>query len=181
MAAEREHPTTAEREHPTTADHVHPTVVLTCGPAGSGKTTFARELERQGYVRLSVDEEVYRRFGRYGVDIPTERFAEYNELVEPTLQDRVVELVHQGSDVVVDLSFWRRADRDRYKRLIDEAGGRWRLVYFRVPRGELHRRVVERARLRVDPNAFPVRPELLDSFLATFEVPDGEGEEVISG
>jgi predicted kinase len=43
-------------------------VVLMCGIAGSGKTTYAQRLERDGYVRLSIDEEVWRRFGRYGLD-----------------------------------------------------------------------------------------------------------------
>jgi signal recognition particle GTPase len=35
-----------------------PRVVLMCGLAGSGKTTYATQLEVQGYVRLSIDEEV---------------------------------------------------------------------------------------------------------------------------
>ena len=40
------------------------------GLTGSGKTTFARTLESAGVVRLSVDEEVFNRHGRYGVDYP---------------------------------------------------------------------------------------------------------------
>ncbi|MER5372776.1 hypothetical protein [Streptomyces sp. NPDC002553] len=36
---------------------------------GSGKTTYARRrLEPSGAVRLSVDERVHDRHGRYGVD-----------------------------------------------------------------------------------------------------------------
>ncbi|UNX55030.1 ATP-binding protein [Georgenia sp. TF02-10] len=159
------------------ADH-RPTVVLTCGPSGSGKTTYARALERQGYVRLSLDVEVRRRFGRYGVDIPVERYAEYNAAVEPELRRRLVELVRAGRDVVVDLAFWRRADREEYKALVEAAGGRWRLVYFTIDPELLHRRTAAR-RARGDADAFPVTPELLDQFIATFEVPEGEGEEVI--
>lgn len=33
-------------------------VVLMCGPAGSGKSTYARRLEAQGMVRLSIDHEL---------------------------------------------------------------------------------------------------------------------------
>ena len=47
-----------------------PVVYLLCGLTGSGKTTYARQLEAAGAVRLSVDEEVYARHGRYGVDTP---------------------------------------------------------------------------------------------------------------
>ena len=35
-----------------------PVVYLLCGLTGSGKTTYARQLEAAGAVRLSVDEEV---------------------------------------------------------------------------------------------------------------------------
>ena len=43
-------------------------VYLLCGLTGSGKTTYAKRLEAGGAVRLSVDEEVYARHGRYGVE-----------------------------------------------------------------------------------------------------------------
>jgi len=164
-----------ERE---SAEDARPVAVLTCGPAGAGKTTFALELERQGYVRLSHDVEVRLRFGRYGTDIPFERFEEYNDAVRPLVKERLAELLRQGRDVVVDLSFWRRADRDTYKAIVESAGGRWRLVYFDVPPAELRRRLHAR-RARDDADAFPVSEELLDCFLAGFEVPRGEGEEVV--
>ena len=53
---------------------VQPEVVLMCGIAGSGKTTYAKDLEARGYVRLSVDEEIWHRFGRYGVDYEAEEY-----------------------------------------------------------------------------------------------------------
>jgi GTPase SAR1 family protein len=46
-------------------------VVLMCGMAGSGKTTFSQRLEASGFTRLSIDEEVWQRFGRYGIDYPS--------------------------------------------------------------------------------------------------------------
>lgn len=35
---------------------------------GSGKTTYAPRLEPAGYAPLSIDEEIWHSFGRYGVD-----------------------------------------------------------------------------------------------------------------
>ena len=32
-----------------------------CGIAGAGKTTYAKALEASGWVRLSIDEEVWER------------------------------------------------------------------------------------------------------------------------
>ncbi|WNF25309.1 hypothetical protein [Mesobacillus jeotgali] len=33
-----------------------PLVVMMCGVAGSGKKAFSKMLEREGFVRLSIDE-----------------------------------------------------------------------------------------------------------------------------
>ena len=36
-------------------------VAFMCGPTGSGKSTIARQLERNGMVRLSFDQEAWNR------------------------------------------------------------------------------------------------------------------------
>jgi predicted kinase len=156
-----------------------PEVVLMCGLAGSGKTTYAEHLVAKGYVRLSIDEELWNSYGRYGVDYPADRYAELSEIVERRLRRRLATLVGGGSDVVVDFAFWRRADRERYKALVEAAGGRWRLVYLDVPADELRRRLAHRAD-RFDANAaFAVDARLFEHYRAAFEEPAGEGEEVV--
>lgn len=157
-----------------------PLVVLMCGVAGSGKTTYAQRLERQGYVRLSIDEEVWRRFGRYGIDYDIDDYARLSQVAEKALRTRLLELIAEGRDVVVDFSFWQRASRQEYKRLVESAGARWRLVYLQVEPDVLRRRLAERA-VRFDANAaFPITEEVLTGFLAGFEAPSGEGEEVVT-
>lgn len=154
-------------------------VVLMCGIAGSGKTTYARGLEREGFVRLSVDEEIWRRWGRYGVDYPAARYPELQRLAEQAVRDELVSLVERGRDVVVDLSMWRRLDRDDYKALIERTGGRWRLVYLRASPDLLRKRLAER-RGRGDANAdLPVTDAVLERYLREFEEPSCEGEEVV--
>lgn len=154
-------------------------VVLLCGVAGSGKTTYAQRLEREGCVRLSVDEEVWARFGRYGIDFQPADYGRLSALAEAVLCQRLVALVGEGRDVVVDASCWQRATRDRDKRLVTDAGGTWRLVYLPVDPDVLRRRLADRAE-RFDANAaFPITAELLTAYLAGFEEPRGEGEEVV--
>ena len=157
-----------------------PLVVLLCGVAGSGKTTYAQQLELEGYVRLSMDEEIWARFGRYGIDYESADYDRLSAAAEDVLRERLVTLIRQGRDVVVDFSFWQRANRDRYKRLVEAAGGTWRLVYLRVDPAVLRQRLDERAE-RCDANAaFPITRDTLDAYLAGFEEPRGEGEEVIA-
>ena len=152
-----------------------------CGLAGSGKTTYVRQLEDQGYVRLSIDEELWHSFGRYGIDYPVDRYGELSELVEGRLRERLIMCIARGTNVVVDYSFWKRQDREDYKALVDAHGGRWRLVYLNVPSYELRRRLRLRS-ARFDANAaFPIDEPLFDRYLAMFEEPVDEGEEVIAG
>jgi predicted kinase len=155
-----------------------PDVYLLCGLTGSGKTTYARRLEAGGAVRLSVDEEVHARHGRYGVDYPMSEYFERERPVVEELPRRLVELVESGHDVVLDYGLWRRRDREAYKRLVEEHGGRWRLLYFKVDPEVLRQRLANRNR-RADANALMVTPSALEDFIARFEEPVGEGEELV--
>ena len=152
---------------------------MMCGVAGSGKTTFAQNLERAGYVRLSIDEELWRRYGRYGVDYPEAHYPEYSAQAEEHLRSELVSVLRRGSDVVVDFSFWQRSRRDAYKRLIEGTGAAWRLIYLKVPEEVLRTRLQNRAG-RFDANAaFPITEAILASYLAGFEEPMDEGQETI--
>ncbi|MFJ6901914.1 AAA family ATPase [Streptomyces hokutonensis] len=156
-----------------------PVVYLLVGLTGSGKTTFAvRRLEPGGALRLSVDELLHARHGRYGVDYPERDYFALEAPVVAEVRERLVDLVAEGRDVVLDHGLWLRSARQEWKKLVAEAGGRWRLLYFPVERAELLRRLQER-NLRADANALTVTESALDDFFARFEPPEDEGEEII--
>ena len=68
-------------------------VVLMCGLAGSGKTTFSQRLEAKGFARLSFDELVWSRAGRFGVDYDPADYQRHLEAARPVLQERLVALM----------------------------------------------------------------------------------------
>ena len=96
-------------------------VIMMCGVCGSGKTTFAMEKEKEGYVRLSIDEELWQTCGQYGVDYQQEAYEELSLAAEERLCRRMTELIRAGKNVVLDFSFWNRDNRERYRKLIAEA------------------------------------------------------------
>lgn len=160
-------------------DPFNPIVVMMCGVAGSGKTTFAQQLEKAGFVRLSIDEEIWSTNGRFGIDYPIEKYEKYKEDAERKLRNQLVRLIQDKQRVVVDFSFWQQSKRNQYKRLIEETGGKWKLIYLKVDPKDLRERLKVRSQ-RFDANAaFTITEEILTSFLNGFEVPTDEGEIVI--
>lgn len=159
-------------------DDYSPLVVMMCGVAGSGKTTFSQQLEKQGFVRLSIDEEIWATHGRYGFDFSMEKIEEYKKEAERKLRDLLVKLIRDKEQVVIDFSFWQRAKRDQYKQLIEDSGRKWKLIYLKVHPDDLRERLKIRNK-RFDANAFPVNEEILNSYLLGFETPKSEGEIVI--
>lgn len=155
-----------------------PEVYMLCGPAGSGKTTYAEHLIANGVAKLSLDESMAERYGRAGVDYPV---AQYPELERTVLEDqraRLIGMLSVGTSVVLDYGFGRRQQRDEYKGIIDAHGGNWRLLYFNAPVDVLQQRLSERNQ-RNDANALPVTNAEIVEFVSWFEVPSGEGEELI--
>jgi len=157
---------------------VKPDVYLLCGPAGAGKTTYAENLVAMGAVKLSLDESMAESHGRAGTDYPKERYPELERAVLAEHRARLIGMVTAGTSVVLDYGFGRRDQRDEYKELITEHGGQWRLLYFNTPLDVLRQRLAERNQ-RDDANALPITQAEIVEFVSWFEVPDGEGEEII--
>ncbi len=150
-----------------------------CGLPGAGKTTYAMELVRRGYARLSIDEAVWQRLGRRdaGLVLGAQAFDRLKEEVRREQRAELVELMLAGRDVVVDYSFWSRAARDDYKALVESHGCRWELVHLKADQTTLERRLKVRNG-EAGANSVTVDEELFNRYLADFEEPQGEGEQV---
>lgn len=140
-----------------------------CGPAGSGKSTLARRFEADGMVRLSVDTEAWAR-GHRTMPLPDPVQAE----IIAELQDRLLVCVAAGQDVVLDLSFWSRAMRDRWRELLAPTGVIPEIVQAVASRRTALARVQARAVGHSDDFRLP--PELAALYYDHFEPPTaGEG------
>lgn len=104
-------------------------VIMMCGPAGSGKSTYAKKFENNGMTILSYDEESYKR----GI---TEHplTEELTKEIKTVLDRRMISLIEQNADIVLDYSFWSVEMRMEYIRLLSKFGIEPEIYYIKVPK-----------------------------------------------
>ena len=119
-----------------------PTAHLIHGYLGVGKTTFARQLERDiPAIRFSHDEWMTRL---YGDDPPAEQFADFYRRVYEQTEEVWSRCLELGLDVVLDFGFWTRQSRDETRAKVTALGAAARLYRLTCAEDEAWRRIEER-------------------------------------
>lgn len=99
------------------------------GYLGAGKTTFARQLERDhNAVRFTHDEWMT---ALYGADPPADRFREYFDNVSRLMESIWTRVLACGVDVVLDNGMWTRKARDATRDIVGRLGCTSKLYWVR--------------------------------------------------
>ena len=115
-------------------------------------------------VRLSFDVEMWRR------DISTvPPPPDVREEIEADLQARLLQLVAEGTDVVLDFSFWSRRMRDEYRRLLEPTGVVPETTYLATDRETVLSRM--RTRRGGHSDDFVLTEDLVAEYFDHFEPP----------
>jgi len=134
------------------------------GLPGAGKTTRARELEREhGALRLTPDEWMLPLFGESDAGGARD-----------VLEGRFVWLARRalaiGTDVVLDFGLWGRDERSALRALAAEAGARCAAIWLPVDEATQRQRVFARFD-RAPDETFPMTADDLVRSRQVFEPP----------
>lgn len=156
-----------------------PTAHMIHGYLGAGKTTFARRLEEDlPAIRFTHNEWMARL---YGTDPPAERFADHAARVSVQIDRLWPRCLQLGLDVVLDLNFWTRHDRDAARMKARSLGAAVRLYRLACP-DEVAWRRIERRNASPGEDSLVIARGTFEALRARFEPlgPDEEREEVLS-
>src|SRR5215467_12291938 len=127
------------------------TAHLIYGFLGAGKTTFARQLERElPAIRFSQDEWMAHL---YGNDPPPDEFPIYFRRISELTARLWPRCLKLGVDVILGLNFWSREDRDETRATAAKLGACSRLYRLTCPEDEAWRRI-EKRNLNLDGSLF---------------------------
>jgi len=149
------------------------------GLPGSGKSTLAKRIaEEREAVRFSADAWVIEL---YGPDLPVEDFGKYKARVWELAWRIAEQVLRRGVDVVLDFSFYAKAERREFRVRAARAGADFRILYLRCPRDVLLRRLEARRRA-LPPNTFDIDEAQFARLCDEFEAPaddEADGIEVV--
>lgn len=149
-----------------------PQVLLMCGVSGSGKTYYSKKLQEKGYIRLSLDEYIWDRYGSGFTKMPFDKQQQIFQSASKELENKLLEHVSRGFKVVLDSTMCKRSKRNHVREICNVIGIEPLFIYMDTPSEELHIRISKR--LGTGPNDQIIPSERLDSFISNFEVPDSD-------
>jgi predicted kinase len=144
------------------------TLFLICGLPGAGKTTLAKQLEKEhNALRLCPDEWITQILADPN-DIPElDRLRSPVESLQWDVAKRTLVL---GVNAILENGFWSREERNYFRNEAEGLGANVELHYLDADIDELWRRISKR-NSELPPETFLVSKENLEEWAKSFETP----------
>ena len=149
------------------------TVHLLCGRPGSGKTTFARELEEMHKaMRYTYDEWMIQLYGR-----SPEQFEALFNRVSNLIWRIATRNLALGTDVILDKGFWYKRDRENVRQAAAAIGAESKLYFLDAPIDVLRKRILTRS--KSDQDALWINDQAFIEFINRFEPPSDDEDFIL--
>ncbi|KAM3420279.1 hypothetical protein BST61_g3566 [Cercospora zeina] len=168
-------------------------VIMLCGPPGSGKTTLSQEIVAQNPIlweHVSQERVIAPYRGQfdsaYREPTPNEEHHRVRLRARAGIRLRLLawlDRLQPWRGLILDDRFSRKAERDEFRAVIEEAGAEVRLVFLDFDKDVLWDRIKGRTELAAKerlPGWIMDRAMFEESWKA-FKRPRDEGEHTISG
>src|ERR1700720_55165 len=140
-----------------------PRLIIICGLPGAGKTTLAKELERNlQAVRFCPDEWM----AEFAIDVWDEPRRTKIEASQWKLGQRLLEL---GQTIIIEWGTWGRSERDALRMGAKALGAAVELHYLSAPADVLFERIQRRGLEKP-----PIERDALSRWFETFQEPTPE-------
>ena len=151
------------------------TVHLLCGQPGSGKTTFARELEEtQKAIRYTYDKWMVQLYGR---SPSADQFEALFNRVSNLIWRIATRNLALGTDVILDKGFWYKRDRENIRQAAAAIGAESKLYFLDAPIDVLRKRVLTRS--KNDQDSLWINNQAFTEFINRFEPPSNDEDFVL--
>jgi predicted kinase len=124
----------------------HSIVSILVGLPGSGKTTWAKDLAADDTIILSSDE-IRNELAEQGMGQKDVYDKTLNELVFKTLDERYIQAVAAGKNVILDATHLKRKYREKYIKSVAIWNAEIQCVYFDVDYEKCYERNAQRERV----------------------------------
>lgn len=147
-----------------------PILYLILGLPGSGKTTRAKEIEKEhNALRLTPDEWILSLYG-HNLDRP-QRDA-VRTPVEAVQWEVAKRTLFLGCSVILDWGFWSKVERSKYRKEAEDLGAEVKIISLYLSIEELWKRISQR--VESSKGTLHIKREELEEWSKRFEIPSEE-------
>ena len=160
-----------------------PVLTLMVGLPGAGKTTLAKEIEKEtGAVRFTPDEWHLFLFGDdFHHPEEHELHDQRHDKVEALMWELGKQLLARGVSVILDYGFWAEEQREEKRREAEALGAECQIRYVHAPLEELARRLRRRNQEERGDVFQTITREDLEEWAALFQPPQDARPEAEEG
>lgn len=115
--------------------------VIMCGISGSGKTHYARQLEKEGYIILSTDKLIWEKVGSRLYKLSNEERKNLFKQCNQEVRKKLVNFLQSGQKVVLDATHCKRVLRDEVRQICKKINVSPIFIYCSAEKEELWHRL----------------------------------------